>query len=304
MSKTFQVGVLCSSLNKACVLQEKGREGLPDNNAATSYHACKASASCTESALHIFRRKMLHTFVGLTRKSVQDTKCFIRSTFTLIELLVVIAIIAILASMLLPALQQARQRARNTSCINQLKQIGLHMAQYFSAYDDRMPSVNMNGDDTATAINKHHLRVLIPYVNNWDMKKDWGHFPISNFFICPEARLTPNGKDTFNTDLNKAYVLRAGNNVGLGFVSSYASNTALSTKRVSRARHASRLMMWADGYICATRPVYRQANGATKHLYFLHNLSNNMVFLDGHCQNVPLKEEMASPFSDARWVFE
>ena len=281
VSKTCQTGVSLSYY-------------LKKENKKIPYYACEASASCPNGALHIFRRKILHT----------AEPCFIRSAFTLIELLVVIAIIAILAAMLLPALQQARQRARNVSCTNQLKQIGLHMAQYFGAFNDRMPSVNMNNDDTATAINKHHLRVLIPYVNNWDMKKDWSHFPISNFFICPEARLNPNGKDLFNTDLNKVYVLRAGNNEGLGFVSSYASNTALSTKRVTRARRSSQLMMWADGYICATRSVYRQANGATKHLFFLHNLSNNMVFLDGHCQNVPLKEEIASPFNDARWIFE
>ena len=51
-------------------------------------NACGASASCTESALHICRRQMLHTFVCLTRRSVQNTKCFTQSAFTLIELLV------------------------------------------------------------------------------------------------------------------------------------------------------------------------------------------------------------------------
>ncbi len=89
--------------------------------------------------------------------------------FTLIELLVVIAIIAILAAILFPVFAQAREKARQTQCVNNMKQIALGVLQYVQDYDERFPfSIYLSAQNNQPCIFTL-FNAMYPYIKNVDI---------------------------------------------------------------------------------------------------------------------------------------
>jgi len=108
------------------------------------------------------------------------------SGFTLIELLVVIAIIAILAAILFPVFAQAREKARQTSCLSNTKQIGLGLTMYVQDADEMFPTAYYYKDNAGQPGGYFHWTALImPYVKNESMyvcpsDRDGGQLPTSD----------------------------------------------------------------------------------------------------------------------------
>lgn len=115
--------------------------------------------------------------------------------FTLIELLVVIAIIAILAAILFPAFARARENARRTSCLSNLKQVGLGMMQYIQDYDERYAPA-LSWDPATGSANQLDLTVSQPsgyftigqgnigHYKSW-MDAIFPHVKSVQIFVCP-----------------------------------------------------------------------------------------------------------------------
>jgi prepilin-type N-terminal cleavage/methylation domain-containing protein/prepilin-type processing-associated H-X9-DG protein len=188
--------------------------------------------------------------------------------FTLIELLVVIAIIAILAAILFPVFARAREKARQASCLSNLKQIGLAGMMYAQDYDERL---NNDYQIPGMPANVCYWRFLIqPYVKNWQM------------FNCPSG-LQSQDASLPTTQYVNNYGIN-GNVVGQPLA---LLRTPAELAYVGDSRHwygsqgaggsFAYPMMGLNGVACCSYATH-PANGTR------HNMGSNLSFCDGHAK--------------------